>query len=643
MKNNRIKIIGWLAVLALVLYVSSSTWAITNTKPVADAAYLEAEKAYNRTEFINASEAANMALRYYMDGGYMDGVMKTNELIGKIDEGLKKFGENFYKEGLKYYNNKDYDKAIDNTQKARDYYAAIKADSPDVQKCDLLISQSIAGRGEDNVKRADAVYMNALKLYESGDYKNSRQMASEALVVYNQSKYQEGVLKCNALIMEIDRKIQQIRAAADVNDLKANEAYKRLNENKNFEDYKEVMTYAQEAKKLYAQVGYEPGYNHSVDLINDANQIMYGVETAFKLNADAKFNEGRNAYLLGRGSPDEKDKRIYFENASNAYAEARTIYYQLLNWAKDIHNSDKEKAYDDLVNTCTGRIGEVGKEIENINLGKKAEELYMDGYTFFTKGDCINASTPATDAKTLFSRVNDISGVFKSDTLLYQINDCKSKISEAEAYLKNVSKYYSVADYGNATSELEKATKIYEKIKNQDGINRCTAFKQKISDSISAKKNADQLLAQAQIDYEKRKFEDSRQGAEKAKKTYTDINYVAGIGNATALIKNNNDLERKLNEQAQINMFITAGAIVVAIVVVVIGTWIRRMQKLKKDKEREMGEKRALDEAMRRKKEEERIFEEAKLKELDDERKKLKEMIAEEMRKIEVEKRGSDL
>jgi hypothetical protein len=643
MKNNKIRIPGILAVLTMLLIMSTGTWAITNTKPVADAAYKEAELAYNRTEFINASVAAKMALRYYMDGGYMDGVMKTNELIGKIDEGLKKFGENFYKEGLKYFNNKDYDKAIDNAQKAKDYFAAIKADSLDVQKCDNLLNDAYTQKGYDNVARADTVYNNALKMYDAGDYKNSRQLATEALAVYNQSNYLEGVLKCNALIMEIDRRVQQIRAAGDVNDLKANEAFKRLNDNKNFVDYLDVMTYANEAKKMYAQIGYEPGYNHSVDLINDANQIMYGVEEAFKLAASAKFNEGRNAYLLGRGSPDEKDKRVYFENASRAYAQARDIYVQLKNWANDIQNWGKKQEYANLVDECNGRVAEVQQEIENINLGKKAEEYYMDGYTLFTKGDCINASSPATDAKTLFSRVGDISGVFKADTLLYQINDCNVKIAEAEAYLQNVSRYYSVADYGNATNELEKATKIYEKIKNQDGINRCSQFKQKISDSISAKKNADQLLAQAQIDYEKRKFEDSRQGAEKAKKIYTDINYLAGIGNSTEVIKNNNDLERKLNEQAQINMLITAGAIVVAIVLVVTGTWARRIQKAKKEKEKLIAEKRTLEEAMARKREEERIIEEAKLKELDDERRKLKEMIAEEMRKIEVEKRGSNL
>lgn len=641
MKKSK-KFICLIAVLAFLLYLAADTWAITNTRPLADANYLEAEKAYNRSDYINASDFAKMALRYYIDGGYVDGQMKTNELIGKIDEGLNKFGDNYYKEALKYYNNKDWDNAMIWAQKARDQYAAIDSSSANVQKCDLIISQSNAGKNEDNVKRADTVYTNALKLFDSGDYKNSRQMASEALMVYNQSNYQDGVLKCNALIQEIDRRINQIRSTADINDLRANEAYKRLNENRNFADYKDVITYAQQAKQLYAQIGYDPGYNHSVDLINDANQIIYGLEEAFKLNAATKFNEGRNAYLLGRGSPEEKVKRSYFQNATDAYNAANAIYQQLYTWADDIKDYGKKNEYSDLINQCNGRLSEIQQEIEYIDLGKKAEELYMDGYTFFTKGDCKNASQPVTDAKTLFNRVNDISGVFKCDTLLYQINDCLNKMTQAEDLLQNVSRYYGIADYANATSELEKATRIYEAVKNQDGINKCAAFKQKISDSISAKKSADQLLAQARADYISRKFEDSRKEADSAKKIYSEINYLAGVTNATELIKSNNDLEAKLSQEAQINMMITVAAIVLAIVVVLVGTWMRRVQKAKKEKEKQEAQKQTAEAVMKQRQEQERLQEEAKLRELEEERKKLKAMIAEEMRKIEVEKR-SDL
>jgi hypothetical protein len=642
MKNAK-KIICLTAVLAFLLCLAANTYAITNTRPVADANYLEAEKAYNRSDYINASDFAKMALRYYIDGGYVDGQMKTNELIGKIDEGLNKFGENFYKEALKYYNNKDWDNAITWARKARDQYAAIDSSSANVQKSDLIISQSNAGKNEDNVKRADTVYTNALKLFDSGDYKNSRQLASEALLVYNQSNYQDGVLKCNALIQEIDRRINQIRSTADINDLKASEAYKTLNENRNFEDYKDVITYAQQAKQLYAQIGYEQGYNHSVELIASANNIIYGMEDAFKIQAATKFNEGRNAYLLGRGSPEEKVKRSYFQNATDAYNAAKAIYQQLYAWADDIKEYGKRKEYSDLVGQCDGRISEIQQEIDYIDLGKKGEELYMDGYTFFTKGDCKNASQPVTDAKTLFSRVNDISGVFKCDTLLYQVNDCLSKLAQAEDLLQNVSRYYGIADYANATRDLEKATKIYETIKNQDGINTCAALKQKISDSISAKKNADQLLAQAQADYISRKFEDSRKEADSAKRIYAEINYLSGVTNATELIKNNNELEAKLSREAQVNMLITVGAIVVAIVVVVVGTWMRRVQKAKKEKDTLEAQKQTAEAVMKQKQEEERRQEEARLRELEEERKKLKAMIAEEMRKIEVEKRRNDL
>lgn len=643
MKNSRTRIFVRLAVLTLLLQLCANTWAITNTKPIADANYIEAEKAYNRTEFINASAAANRALKYYMDGGYMDDVQKTNELIARIDEGLKKFGENFYKEGLRYYNNKEYDKAIENAEKAKAYYSEIKSATLEVQKCEQVISDANIAKMKGNIERANSVYTNAVKLFESKDYKNSRQLASEALVVYNQSNYQEGVIKCNALITEIDKRNQQTRASADVNDLKAQEAYQRLEKNPNFEDYKEVIKYAQEAKKLYAQIGYDPGYNHSVDLLNAANRIMYGMEEKLRLSADAKYNEGMNAYLLGRGSPEEKDKRNYFGNASKFYTTARDTYGELYNWAEDIANEEKRRFYETKLKDCNNRLTEIQQELDNINLAKKAEELYMDGYTLFTKGDCKNASTPVKDSKTLFNRVGDVTGVFKADTLIYQINDCLEKISEAETLLKNASRYYNGADYGNATAELEKAIKIYEKIKNQEGINKCSAFKQKISDSITAKKNADQILVQAQIDFRNNKFEDSLNGAESAKKMYTDINYTMGITNSTDLIKDSKNAQQKLVEQGNINMLLIMGAIVAAIILVVAGSWMHRMQKAKKEKEAMILEKKSLEESMKKQREEERLVEGARLRELEEERQKLKAMIAEEMKKIEVEKRGEEL
>jgi hypothetical protein len=113
------------------------------------------------------------------------------------------------------------------------------------------------------------------------------------------------------------------------------------------------------------------------------------------------------------------------------------------------------------------------------------------------------------------------------------------------------------ANQGDVINYKQMGDKIYLEAENADNRSEY------LNASVASKKNADQLLAQAQIDYEKRKFEDSRQGAEKAKKIYTEINYISGIGNATTLIKNNNDLERRLNEQAQINMRITTGIVIV--------------------------------------------------------------------------------
>jgi len=127
-------------------------------------------------------------------------------------------------------------------------------------------------------------------------------------------------------------------------------------------------------------------------------------------------------------------------------------------------------------------------------------------------------------------------------------------------------------------------------------------IQEKISDSIATKKNADQILAQAQIDFHNNKFEESIAEAENAKKIYMEINYSAGIMNSTALIKNNEEQKKKLAEQGNMNMLIIIGAIVAAIVLVVAGSWVNRVQKAKKEKEKLAIEKRSLEEAMKNRK-----------------------------------------
>jgi hypothetical protein len=173
---------------------------------------------------------------------------------------------------------------------------------------------------------------------------------------------------------------------------------------------------------------------------------------------------------------------------------------------------------------------------ENELPAAKAEELYIDGYLLYTKGECENASISATRSKALFSKENDVAGVFKAETLLYQIDDCLNKTGEAEALMLETARYYRVADYDNASLALQKAAGIYAKIKNQDSTDKCELYLRKISERASAKKQADMLFDKAQVDYRQRKYDNALNEAEAAKEVYLELNYTPGINQSNALL-----------------------------------------------------------------------------------------------------------
>ena len=212
-------------------------------------------------------------------------------------------------------------------------------------------------------------------------------------------------------------------------------------------------------------------------------------------------------------------------------------------------------------------------------------------------------------------------------------------MKKAEVNLANVSRYYKVADYTNASLELDKASKIYIDIKNQAGITNCANLKVKIAESSGKKKNADQLMTQAQNDFKDRKYEDSIKSATDAMNVYTGINFLEGIAKANALIKQNQDRIALDKQEGEKNIMITIGAIVAAIVLVMVVWGARRVQKQRSEKEKMDAEKRKFAEEMRRKREEEKLREEGRSRELEMEREKLKSMIAAEMKKAEKDRK----
>jgi hypothetical protein len=77
----------------------------------------------------------------------------------------------------------------------------------------------------------------------------------------------------------------------------------------------------------------------------------------------SKKDTAKNAYLLGRGSPDEPEKREFFANSTHAYEELLDIYAELADIARQKNDRQKEAEYLEYINETKWRIKEIEREI----------------------------------------------------------------------------------------------------------------------------------------------------------------------------------------------------------------------------------------------------------------------------------------
>ena len=451
----------------------------------------------------------------------------------------KELADAAYKNAIKEFNKMNYSGAWVYISDARALYLKIN-DTKSIDKCDEL-KGFLPEPAESGHIRA---YQIAVKLYDSGDYLNARKLLIECLDVCRANE-SVNCSKEEALLFSLDTKLSKMQNNSR---LKLNESLKLYEEavrNGSLEGFQYAYASAAESKKLCAQIQNEFCYNQSVDLIQKINDEIMSREDGYKQEADEAYNEGRNQYLLGRGELDESMERSFFINATAEFQEAREIYQGLLKQTEEVGGDpQKEATYKGLIDGCMEKIAEVKEEMQVCCSLKESESLFVAAYQLYQKVECRNARLKADEALALFERVEDHTGAFKTKTLLYQIDDCLNKTNEAEFLLKETALYYSVADYKNTSIKLEKAARIYEKINNQEGIRRCAVFKQKISESVLAKKNADDLLEKARWDYGERRLEDARIGAYSAKKIYTELNYAPGINGSETILDDVIKLER---------------------------------------------------------------------------------------------------
>lgn len=638
---KREKILIGTALMIFFVFIISNANAISD-RDLADAYYQQAKEAYDTGDCVNASEMANRALTLYIKINYEEGISKTTTLIGDINTCLKETGDELYATAMDYYNKKEYENCITFARRAKEQYSHIP-DPVGMNECEKLIQDAEREIEKEKVKRADELYETAMRLYEDENLIEAPIKAKEALDIYTEINNDEGISKCNALLSAIDRRIYEIKQEAETNYRRANDHYKKATETESFDDFMKAKEYAEEAKGLFDKIGDKDGYAKSRDLITLVNGEIERLEEEFKGKADSYYNEGMTELLYCKGEQDMEKATGFCNNAKQKIEKAKSIYYQLYEWAKDIKDykkrDEKKKFYIGKINKCDNRLKEIEDEIGRRRDIKKAEDLFVDANTFFTQGDCRNASRFADEARSLFDKANHFPGVYKCETLIYQINECLEKLKDADRYYKNATTYYEIADPDNATIMLKKARQIYEEVNNQEGIEKCNSLKEKITEMSKKKEDANLLIGEAEMYFEQNRFEDSIKAAEKAKAIYEEINYEEGVSKAKSLIEDNKEMIDIHSREAKRNMMITIGAILLAITLSIASWWIRKAQKERMERGRLESERRRLEEELRRKKEEEKRREEKRRRELEIERKKLKAMVEEEMKRLEREKR----
>ena len=639
MKQDRIILTGG---LVAILFTAAMTCAYAEDTSkdvkIADGLYSEAEKNYNKGNCSRQTrDAADNALTLYNRANYEEGRTKAANLLEKIRTCIKTNADKNYDVADKAYRESKYNQSIMLALEAKEDYEAIR-DTTGVEKCDALIKDAAAKTREIMINTAKGILQQAMNLFDSGDYINSEEKAMQARQLYNVTDYAEGILQSSTLLKAIGDKRVMIRANADDARRKAGETLRKAKNTQNFDDFVEAKNLAKQAQGLYRQIRDTQSYRDCAEIIADCDAQMEGLEEKQKKKADDKYAECRSDFLSGNGESEEARKRIFYANATSKCEVAKTLYTTLWGWARDAYNTKKQELYEGEISKCKLKIEEIQKAIDDIVTKARANEQYKLAYAFYTGGECRNASTTALEAKALYERIGD-SGVYKTISLIDEVQICLDKLAQADAYVQKMLVYYKAADYVNATVELQKAEKLYTEVNNKDGMNRCTLLKQKIIESLQLKKQADGLIAQGVIDFNNYKFEDAQNKAVEAIKIYNSINYNPGKLVGASLVKNITEAKEKLEVDAWKNMLIIAGAIVLGIVMVVVLWVLRKAERAKSEREKIQKERKRLEEEERRKREGEQRREEQRLKELETERNKLKSMVAEEMKRIELEKR----
>jgi hypothetical protein len=218
-------------------------------------------------------------------------------------------------------------------------------------------------------------YGTAVKLFESGDYVNSRIMAEKALQEYEKSGDNANAEKAKELIAEIGQKIKDIKKAADSQWSNSTAMLAIIQEKESAKDYSgtpdeyyALFNSAQNAKDLYQVIGDKEGYARSRGLIANMTTRFVSKEGDMIKKANETYSMGERTELSCKGNKTEKERRDCYAKAVQYYKDAKTMYAKIFTIERVITNCGPGSC-DELrkaIYACDNKMAERAQETNTI-------------------------------------------------------------------------------------------------------------------------------------------------------------------------------------------------------------------------------------------------------------------------------------
>ena len=202
-------------------------------KQEADSYYDSSRYYYESKEYIKAFNRVQRAKELYLGLNDTVGIFNCEVLIK--NSMMYTEANSHYENASEYYNSSDYENSIIHASKARELYLELN-DTDEIPKCDLLISAI----NEKNKEQADYSYDQSKEYFVSNDYENAKKYAIAAKEIYSGLGDTEGISNCEVLIENSKRYIE------------ANSNYKLAQNYYKSEDYENALIHAEIAKDIYS-------------------------------------------------------------------------------------------------------------------------------------------------------------------------------------------------------------------------------------------------------------------------------------------------------------------------------------------------------------------------------------------------------